>query len=144
MVSSAMFSVIGQIAIPIPVVGGLIGGMLGYSIASASYGILTQSLKEQKEAHEQRIEIEHACEEYIKLMNQYRDEVEKTVSQYLQESMSSFRESFDGIKNAFAMGDADWFIENANTIAESFDGKAKFSSMEEFNLLMENKHTFQL
>lgn len=144
MVSSAMFSAIGQIVIPIPVVGGLIGGMLGYSIASASYGILTQSLKEQKAAHEQRIEIEHACGEYIKLMNQYRDEVEKTVSQYLQESMSLFRESFDGIKNAFVMGDADWFIENTNTIAENFGGKAKFSSMEEFNLLMENKHTFQL
>lgn len=144
MVSSAMFSVVGQIAIPIPVVGGLIGGMVGYAVSSAAYGILMQSLKEEKLAHEQRPQIEKICEEHIKMIREYRAEMERIIKEYLMESMDVFRESFSGIKNALAIGDVDWFIESINTITESFDGKTPFSSMEDFNEKMLAGSTFQL
>lgn len=144
MVSSAMFSVIGQMAIPIPVVGGMIGGMVGYALSSATYGILTKSLKEEKLAHEERIQIEKACEEHIKMIREYRAEIEKIISNYLSESMDIFRDSFSGIKNALEIGDVDWFIESANTITESFGGEASFSSMEEFNSKMLMGSTFKL
>ena len=144
MVASAMFSLIGQIAIPIPVVGGMIGGMLGYALSSASYGILTQSLKDEKLAREERIQIEKACEEYINMIREYRSEIEKLISEYLSESMDIFRESFTGIKNALVIGDVDWVIESANTITESFGGKASFSSMDEFNSKMLMGSTFKL
>lgn len=136
MMSSAIFSVVGEIAIPIPVVGGLIGGMVGYALSSATYGVLTQSLKEEKLAHEQRMQIEKVCEEHIKMIRQYRAEMESIINEYLIESMDIFRESFTGIKNALAIGDVDWFIESTNTITESFGGKASFSSMEDFNSKM--------
>ena len=144
MVSSAMFSVIGQIAIPIPVVGGMIGGMVGYALSSATYGILTQSLKDEKLAHEERIQIEKICEEYSKMIREYRAEMEKLISEYLSEKMDIFRESFSGIKNALAIDDVDWFIESANTITENFGGKTSFSSMEEFNKKMLTESTFKL
>lgn len=144
MVSSAMFSVVGQVAIPIPVVGGLIGGMVGYAMSSAMYGVLTQSLKEEKLAHEQRIMIERACEEHIKMIREYRAEMEYIINEYLVESMDVFRESFTGIKDALAIDDVDWFIENTNTIKESFGGKASFSSMEDFNKKMMAGSTFKL
>lgn len=144
MVSSAMFAAMGQIAIPIPVVGGLIGGMMGYALSSATYGLLTQSLKEAKLAHEERIQIEQVCEEHIKMIHAYRTELERTISEYLIESMDIFRESFTGIKNALAIGDVDWFIESTNTITESFGGKASFSSMEDFNSKMIAQSTFKL
>lgn len=71
MISSSLFAIIGQAVIPIPVVGGLIGGMVGYAISSASYGTLLQTLKEEKYAHEERIRIEQACEEHIQ-MNEHK------------------------------------------------------------------------
>lgn len=57
MIASSMFAVIGQTVIPIPVVGGLIGGMVGYALSSATYGVLVGSLKEAKLAREERIEL---------------------------------------------------------------------------------------
>ncbi len=142
MISSAMFSVIGQVAIPIPVVGGMIGGMIGYSISSATYGILTNALKQEQLAHERRVMIEKACEEHIKLIRQYRQEIEKIADKYLSESMNCFRESFSGVKNAYALGDIDWFIESTNSITEQFGGKQQFSSMDEFEEMMNSGTPF--
>ena len=144
MISSAMFATIGQAVIPIPVVGGLIGGMVGYALSSATYGVLVESLKEAKLAKEEREQIERACEEHIKLIRQYRAEMEKIINAYLIDSMDLFRDSFSGIKNALAIGDVDWVIDSANIITESFGGKAAFSNMDEFTDKMLKGSTFKI
>jgi hypothetical protein len=144
MISSAMFAVVGQAAIPIPVVGGLIGGMVGYALSSATYGILMQSLEAKKLAQEQRRMIEKACAEHIKMLREYRKETEALVNTYLNDSMDIFRESFSGIKNALDIGDVDWFIESANKITENFGGEAAFSDMEDFRAKMLEGNTFKL
>ena len=144
MISSSMFAVVGQALIPVPVLGGLIGGMVGYAFASSAYGVLTDALKDEKLAREERIQIEQACEEHIKLIREYRAEMEKLISEYLSESMDVFRESFSGIKNALAIGDVDWFIDSTNVITEQFGGKASFSNMDEFDSMMLNGSTFKL
>ncbi|MGF6989789.1 DNA-binding transcriptional MerR regulator [Lachnospiraceae bacterium PM6-15] len=144
MISSAMFSVIGQAVIPVPVVGGLIGGMVGYAVSSATYGVLMKSLKEEKLARETRIQIEQACEEHIRLIRLHRAEMEKIINEYLAESIEVFRESFSGIKSALAIGDVDWFIEGSNKITKSFGGTVAFSSMGEFEQMMTNEETFKL
>ncbi len=143
-ISSAVFAAIGQVVIPVPVVGGLIGGMVGYALSSASYGVLTESLKEAKLAKEEREQIEKICEEHIRMIREYRAEMEKIINEYLIDSMDVFRESFSGIKNALAIGDVDWFIESTNTITESFGGQASFSSMDEFDEKMLSETTFKI
>lgn len=144
MISSAFFSMIGEIAIPVPVVGGMIGGMVGYALSSATYGVLVQSLKDKKKSHEERVQIENVCEEHIRMLREYRVEVEKMVSEYLSESMDMFREAFFDLKNSLAIGDVDGFIEGANVITESFGGEASFKSMKEFNEKMANGSIFKL
>lgn len=148
MISAAMFTIIGQAVIPIPgigmIIGGMVGGMVGYAVSSATYGILTQALKEEKLAHEQRIQIEQVCEEHMKLIREYRAEMESVINKYLVESMDVFRDSFSQIENALAIGDVDWIIESSNTITESFGGKASFSSMEDFNSKMLAGSSFKL
>lgn len=142
MISSAMFAAIGQAVIPIPVVGGLIGGMIGYSLSSATYGILMESLKDAKLAKNERKKIEQICEEHIKLIRQYREEIEHIIADYLVDETEIFRESFSGIKNALAIGDVDWFIESSNTVTENFGGKVNFTNMKEFNEKMTLGETF--
>ncbi|GAA6843303.1 hypothetical protein HpHNI32_11510 [Helicobacter pylori] len=56
--SSIAMSGIGQLAIPIPVVGALIGGFVGITMSKTFYDISLKTLKEAKEAHQRRIEIE--------------------------------------------------------------------------------------
>lgn len=144
MVSSAMSTVIGQAVIPIPMVGGLIGGMVGYAISSAAYGILTESLNDAKLAHEQRIQIEKACEIHMKMIRGYRTEMELIINKYLIESMDIFRDLFSGIKNALAIGDVDCFIEGTNKITEKLGGSTSFSSREEFDSKMLAGSMFKL
>ena len=144
MISSAMFAAIGQAVIPIPIIGGLIGGMVGYAVSSATYGILMESLKNAKLAKEEREQIEQICDEHIRLIREYRTEMEKIINEYLVDSMEVFRESFSGIKNALSIGDVDWVIESANTITENFGGQIVFSDMNEFNKKMLTNTTFKL
>ncbi len=144
MLTSAVFAAVGEMAIPIPIVGGLIGGMLGYAISSASYGVLTSSLKEAKLAAEERKRIEKECEEQIALIREYRLEMEKVISEYLAKNADIFQNAFAGIKSALAIGDVDGFIANANMITASLDKEVQFKDMEGFNEIMESNISFKL
>lgn len=144
MVASAMFATIGQIAIPIPVVGGLIGGMIGYALSSASYGLLLGALQEKELVHKERIYIESVCAEHIKMIREYRLEVEKIINQYLSNKLEVFNESFKCIKNALEIGDIDLFIESTNKITENFGKKPAFSNMNEFDKIMLTKTTIKI
>lgn len=144
MIASSMFAVVGQAAIPIPVVGGLIGGMIGYALSSATYGILTSSLKEAKLAHEERIAIEKACEEHIKMIREYRAQMNAIINEYLSGAIEIFNDSFNGIKTALEIGDVDLLIDNANRITESFGGNKPFETMDDFNEKMLSGTAFKL
>ena len=136
MLSSALFATIGQITIPIPVIGGLIGGMLGYAVASASYGTLLGALKEAEIATQERKRIEAICEEQIKLIRGYRAQMETIISNYLTSYIAVFHESFAGIKNSLEIGDIDGVISSANQITEALGKKVLFNNMDEFETLM--------
>lgn len=144
MLASAMYAAIGQAVIPIPVVGSMIGGMIGYTLSSATYGMLMQSLKEAKYAHDERLRIESECEEHIKLMRQYRKEMDQYVNTYLSESMYLFRDSFSGIKEALQISDVDMVIEYSNKITESFGKTAAFESFDDFESKMKSDFVFKI
>ena len=144
MLSSAMFATIGQALIPIPVVGGMIGGMLGYALSSASYGVLMSALKEEKFAKEERHLAEKACEEHIKLIKQYRQEMEAGINEYLSSYMGTFRSAFDGMKDALQIGDVDGFISSTNQITSALGKDVLFETREECNELMNNDAIIKL
>jgi hypothetical protein len=137
MAASALFATIGQIAIPIPVIGGMIGGMLGYALSSACYGQVMAALKEAKLAREERLRIERECEEAIKMIRQYRAEMETLISRYLSDHINTFHMAFDGMKKALNTGDIDGFITGANTITRKLGGKPQFDTFGEFDSLMQ-------
>lgn len=144
MIASSMFTVIGQTVIPIPVVGGLIGGMVGYALSSATYGVLVGTLKEAELAHEERIAIEQVCEEHIKMIREYRAQMNSIINEYLLETTEIFNESFSGIKDALAIGDIDLLIDSSNAITDALDGNKPFETMDEFNNKMLSGVTFKL
>lgn len=144
MLASAMFAAIGQAAIPIPVVGAMIGSMVGYALSSAFYGQLVSALKDAKLAREERIRIEKECAEAVAMIRAYRLEMENAISHYLSDHIAVFQESFDGIKNALTIGDVDGFIAGANTITCKLGGKPQFNNFSEFDSFMENENTLRL
>ncbi len=60
------YALAGQALIPIPVVGTLIGGFVGITMSKTFYDISLKILKEAKEVHQDRIEIEKKCRENIR------------------------------------------------------------------------------
>jgi hypothetical protein len=159
MISSAMFAglgsagaisvfgksfAIGQLIIPIPVIGGMIGGMLGYVLSSVCYGQLITALKEAKLARERRIQIEAECTEAIRMIREYRAEIETAISKYMSDYIITFHTAFDELKTALNIGDIDGFITGANRITRKLGGKPQFENMSEFESLMNSSDKFIL
>ena len=136
MVGSSLFTVVGQLAIPIPVVGALAGSMIGYALSSASYRILFDSLKEAKLAHEERLRVEAECAEAIRMLTEYRIEVEAKINRYLKGKREFFDQSFANIKRALELGDIDGYIDATNAITESCGKKPLYRNMAEFEARM--------
>ena len=136
MVGSALFAAIGQVAIPIPVVGALAGSMIGYALSSVSYGILLGSLKNAKLAREERIRVERECEEAVKMIREYRKELEEKIEEYLHNERAFFDDCFSRIQRAFDTGDIDGYISGCNSITEHFGKRPLYRNMDEFEEIM--------
>jgi hypothetical protein len=141
---SVVFGSIGTVAIPIPIIGTMIGSMVGYALSSVFYGQLVGSLQEAKIAREERIRIEAECEEAKKMIRKYRAQMEKQVSLYFSDHMEVFHTAFDSIKSLLQVGDIDDYIAGTNAITKKLGGKPQFNTMNEFEALMQSEEAFKL
>jgi hypothetical protein len=142
--SSAMFAILFQMAIPIPLVGGLIGSTIGYALSCASYNELITALRDAKLAEENRIQIEAECEEAIRLIIQYRTELEANISENLSEHITTFHIALDEIQTSLGIGDIDRLITGANTITYKLGGKPQFENYSQFEVLIESQEKILL
>ena len=138
-ISGAMFAILGQAAIPIPVVGAMVGSMIGYTLSSAFYKELTTSLKEAKLARENRIRIEKECEEAINYIRQCRGEMNRIATQYLSDYQNIFDSAFSDMDSALLSGDINLFILGANKITKKLGGEVQYENMNEFESFMNNE-----
>ncbi|GHQ81270.1 hypothetical protein JP0078_06140 [Helicobacter pylori] len=122
--SSIAMSGIGQLAIPIPVVGVLIGGFVGITMSKTFYDISLKTLKEAKEAYQRHIEIEKECRESIRLLEMHQNQFNEVFERYFHGTIKFFNESFDELERALYAGDADLAIGANNKIQESLGQKA--------------------
>lgn len=144
-VSAAMFAVIGQASIPIPVVGGLIGSMVGYALSTAFYKEVVNTLKAEKLAKEERIRIEKECNEAILLIRKYRSEMNEVINNYLSDYSTTFNDAFSQMFLSLNMNDVDGFIGGANKITEKLNGQVAFRTFQEFESnVMNNPAPFVL
>ncbi len=122
---------IGQLAIPIPVVGALIGGFVGITMSKTFYDISLKTLKEAKEAHQKRIEIEKECRESIRLLEAYQNQFKEVFERYFHGTIKFFNEGFDELERALCAGDADLAIGANNKIQEGLGQKPLFDNKQE-------------
>jgi hypothetical protein len=136
MVSSAMFAAIGQIAIPVPILGAAVGSMLGFALSSAFYKELTSALHDGKIARRERIRIEAECEESVRMIKEYRKTLEDTMSAHFQECHSFFQNSLDIFQDALFSNNINLFISNSANIIQELGGIPQFTNSAEFEKLM--------
>ncbi|GAA9027250.1 hypothetical protein Taitung203_10840 [Helicobacter pylori] len=122
---------IGQLAIPIPVVGALIGGFVGITMSKTFYDISLKTLKEAKETHQRRIEIEKECREHIRLLEMYRNQFKEVFERYFHGNMKFFNESFDELERVLYADDTDLVIGANDKIQEGLGQKPLFGNKQE-------------
>ncbi len=143
-VSAVIFAIAGQELIPIPVVGGIIGSMVGYTLTTAFYKEILGTLKEAKLTHDERIRIEKESAEVISLMRQYRKEMNSLINRYLFDYTATFNNAFNQMYKAIKLNDIDGFNSGANEITKKVNGKVHFKNFNEFDSFMDSLAPFKL
>lgn len=142
--NSALFAAATQAIIPIPVVGALIGGMLGYTLNSMFYQGVMDSLKEAKNQRIERMRIEAECEFLLSEILNYRKEMEEIIERYFSEHLGFFNESFNWLDRALGLNDANGVILAANEITRKLGSKTQFETFAEFKTFMNSEEKFNL
>ncbi len=144
-ISAAMFATAGQALIPIPVVGAMVGSMVGYALSNACYKELTNALREEKLAKEERIRIEAECAEAIRMIRQYRIEMNEYVDRYLTEHIQAFNSAFAQMNEAIGknglIDDIEGFIGANNQIRQVLGYEPVITSIRDLD---DEQHSFKL
>lgn len=141
-IGAAMYSAIavtavkGSSSVAIKVLAGITGSTLGYAAAVAVYQELATSLKEHELAIENRIRLEAECEEAIRMICEYRNEMNATIEQYFAEHYEIFDESFETMDKAIIENDVNGFIAGNTMIQEKLGHQIQFRSQSEFDDIM--------
>ncbi|MDU9794342.1 hypothetical protein [Helicobacter pylori] len=131
LISSGAMVVAGQALIPIPVVGALIGGLVGATLSETCLNALLKAREEAKLARQRRIEIEKECREIIKHLEAYQNQFKEVFERYFHETTKFFNQSFNELERALYAGDADLVIGANNKIQERLGQKALFDNKQE-------------
>lgn len=129
LLSGGTMAIAGQVLIPIPVVGALIGGFVGAALSEVFFNALNS--KKVELARQKRIEIEKECRESIRLLEMYRNQFKEVFERYFHGTIKFFNESFDELERALYAGDADLVIGANNKIQEGLGQKALFGNKQE-------------
>lgn len=143
-IGASVFAIVGQAAIPVPIVGALIGSIVGYTICASCYKETLRVLKEPHIAHEERIRIEKECNEIKSLLLQYRNEMQQQINLYLSDYTETFDNAFNQMYKALELNNIDNFIGGANSITEKLHGKVHFNNFNEFDKFMNTSEAFKL
>ncbi|STZ56013.1 Uncharacterised protein [Moraxella lacunata] len=133
MLSSAMFTTIGQIAIPIPVLGGLIGGMVGYALTNTFYQSFFDVLKDKNIARERRMLIEMQCNTAKILAQRYRTVLQET---FEQKSIELDTQTKKLLATFNADLTADEFCQNINEFAKFLGKDLPIKNLKELDDIM--------
>ncbi|GAA7067634.1 hypothetical protein HpCHN105_05600 [Helicobacter pylori] len=131
LLSGGTMALAGQALIPIPVVGTLIGGFVGITMSKTFYDISLKTLKEAKEAHQKRIEIEKKCRESIRQLEMHQNQFKEVFERYFHGTARFFNESFDEMERVLYAGDADLAIGANDKIQEGLGQKPLFDNKQE-------------
>ncbi len=129
LLSSGAMAVVGQVLIPIPVVGALIGGFVGAVLSETFFNALNS--KKVELARQKRIEIEKECRESIRLLEAYCNQFKEVFEQYFHETTKFFNQSFDELERALYAGDADLAIGVNNKSREWLGQELLFDNKQE-------------
>ncbi len=144
MLASGLGATLAQIAIPIPIVGGLIGGMIGYSISSMFYQSSLAAFKEAKQAREDYLRVKAQCEIARELMQAYRLQLEALFAEHLVAVQKDLGNLLDQMDAATKNENMAVFANAANGLGKLLGKSFCFETMDDFEQFMISDKTLIL
>ena len=119
--------------------------LVAYNASIAAYKECRKALDDLEAAKEERIRIEAACNESIRMLREYREKLNDRVNKYLGEHYEAFEEGLAMMDQAIMDEDVDGYIKGNNAIQDIFGYKnIQYHNQEEFDALMESDEDFVL
>lgn len=144
MVTMGYSMTVGQALIPIPVVGGAIGALVGAVLTSNYYNRLMSALRAKELEHQERLRIIDECNRASEQLRAFRKELESYLEAYFKEYRACFDEALSEMRFAYQTGDADGVISGANQITRKLGGQVHYETVEEFKDFLNNENVFIL
>lgn len=138
-VATAGYSMaVGQALIPIPIVGGAVGALVGSVLTSKYYNSLISDLKNKELAHKERLKIMAECKEAEREVRAFRKELQVYLDNYFYDYKSCFDEALSEIEISFKTENANGVISGANKITRKLGGKIYYNNVKEFKTFLDS------
>lgn len=144
--SSFYYGALGQVAIPIPIVGALVGAGVGYFIGNMLHQSGLVALGDSrivKEAKDRRYAIQAMCLAVIPEIQKNRLELENYLESYFLQRKNEFLDSFSVLDDSLCSWDPDRFVFGLEKINNQFGTSLQFKSFTEFDLFMKSNEAFE-
>ena len=105
---------------------------------------LKESISDYNEAKEECIRVQKQCDEQIRILTEYRNNIESEVAGYLVSNITVFDEAFSQMDQAVVNNDTDAYIEANSKIQDKLGKNIQFHSQDEFEDLMDSDDDFML
>lgn len=122
----------GQALIPIPIVGGAVGALVGTVLTSNYYNGLVNIFKTKELEHQERLRIIAECNAASEQLRAFGRELESYLESYFREYRDCFDEALSEMRFAYQIGDADGMIAGANQITRKLGGQVHYETVEQF------------
>lgn len=131
-------AVVGQALIPIPVIGGVIGGMVGSVMAGAVYRPLVDTIHQAHLAEEEYRVYRAYADEAMAQMRAQKQAFEEATTALFHERALAVRQGFAIIDEASRSGDFDQIGAGLQTIAQAFGKDIGISTFDGFDRMMQD------
>lgn len=138
------FTGVGQVLIPIPVIGGAIGAVVGSALTSTYLSQLTASLRQSELEHQERLRIIEECRRATEQLKQFHLELKSYLAAYFKDYQDCFDSALSNMKLAYQMDNANDIITSANEITHKIGGIVKFETVNEFKDFLDSNFTDEL
>ncbi len=113
----------------------------------AAFAVIRECSNEKRETqliHEKMLLSEAKTAVFLEQLQQFKEQLEDRVSNYLAEDLETFMEGFDLMEQGLENGDSDLVIKGNLVIQKVLGREPQFRNQKEFDALMESEIPFQL
>lgn len=135
---------VGQAMIPIPIIGGAIGALVGATLTGNLYNGLINKLQIKELEHQERLRIMEECRIVKEQAIAFQKELESYLDSYFSEYRSFFDTAISSMQVSYELGDTDGVIAGANSIKQKLGGQVRFESLSEFKAFLDSDEEYIL